>query len=827
VARLISSSAASIVQLVDGWECTSTPQGAAGIPEQVPSDANWIPARVPGTYATALRAAGLWNGIDGLPLDDMDIWYRTNFSGGEEEALCFEGLATVADVWLNGHFVLHSNNMFLPCQGTVRTLATNELYICFRSLSQWLRARQGRARWRSRIASPPTLRFSRTTLLGRMSGWCPTVHPVGPWRAILRRRRTSPVQITELDARASVRDGDGYLDLRCIVDANAGGDVDAAVDLGEDSAKLVRVSPREFAGRLVVPRVALWWPHTHGVPHLYPAKLRLGDLQYDLGRIGFRQIDVDHGADGNQFCLRVNGVPVFCRGACWTTPDLVSLPSEAQSHRPWLEAMRDAGLNMVRVGGTMVYEADSFYALCDELGLLVWQDAMLANFDYPHTSEFQTSLAAELEHFLDRTQLIASLAVFCGGSEVLQQARMFGLHPDKVDDRLYRTVIPEVLARSRPDVVYVCNSPSGGDLPFQPNVGIAHYYGVGAYLRPLSDARSAEVKFAAECLALANVPCARTVDEMGVTSTTEPRWKRAVPRDPGAGWDFDDVRDHYLARLFKVDPLRLRYADFARYLELSRAVSCILMEEVIGEWRRSGSTCRGALVWQWQDVAVGAGWGVIDSLGRRKAAWYGLQRASRPRQVVLTDEGLNGLHIHIINESDAPLHGRLTLTCFKDSATPVRKAEQVITIEPRSAVRLASGALMPDFFDITYAYRFGPLAFDATVASLYDALSGAVIAEACHFPDNAALAPIDPGLEVAVEHDADGWALRLLSRRFVRFLHIEDTAFIPTENWVHLPPNREARIALSPGPEAGAKPEGEVHGLNMDRIVRYSGRTLA
>src|SRR5262249_48701121 len=152
-----------------------------------------------------------------------------------------------------------------------------------------------------------------------------------------------------------------------------------------------------------------------------------------------------------------------------TTPDIVALPCEPASYRPWLESMRDAGLNIVRVGGTMVYEADAFYSLCDELGLLVWQDAMLANFDYPASAEFCASLVAELEHLLDRTQLNPSLAVLCGGSEVLQQAVMFGLSQDQIDDSLYCSVIPEVVQSKRPDLVYIANSPSGGDLPFHTN----------------------------------------------------------------------------------------------------------------------------------------------------------------------------------------------------------------------------------------------------------------------------------------------------------------------------------------------------------------------
>lgn len=822
MARLVSCSASLIDTLTIGWECTSTPPNAAAFPSEVPDSVRWIPARVPGTFAAALRDAGEWNGESPLELDHRDIWYRVRFNGGAEETLLFHGLATIADIWLNGEHA-GLENMFLPCSVSTRTSATNDLYICFRSLTQWLASQRGRARWRTRIAAPGTLRFARTTLLGRMPGWCPIVHPVGPWRPVQRKRRLLPYDVGTIDARASVVDGDGHLALRCVVDGDLPSGLDAVAEVGNRACRLDRISEREFAGKVVVPHVPLWWPHTHGQPRLHQARLRLGDAECDLGRIGFRTIEVDRGPDGSGFALHINGQPVFGRGACWTTPDIAALPCDAASYRPWLQALRDAGGNMVRIGGTMLYEADDFYALCDEFGLLVWQDAMLANFDYPTTEAFRTLLTAELEHFLHRTQLNACLAVFCGGSEVIQQAAMFGVPKDKIDDTLYQSVIPEVLRRIRPALPYVSNSPSGDGLPFLANSGVTHYYGVGAYCRPLDDARRAGVRFASECLAFAHVPCAHAVEELGISTTTDPRWKRSVPRDPGASWDFDDIRDHYLATLFKVDPLRVRYADFGRYLELSRAVSCILIEEVFSEWRRVGSTCRGALVWQWQDVQPGAGWGLMDPSGRRKPAWYAFQRACRTRQIMLTDEGLNGLAVHIVNEADEPLRAVLRLACLKHGSTPVREVEQPLVIGARSSLSLSSATLFPAFFDITYAYRFGPLAHDVTIASLHDEDSGRLIAEACHFPDIASLQPHDIGLEAKVEHDSDGWSLRLRSTSFAQFLHIDDHAFTASENWLHLAPGRDRRITLLPDREEAAVPQGEIRALNMDRVVRYAG----
>ncbi len=104
---------------------------------------------------------------------------------------------------------------------------------------------------------------------------------------------------------------------------------------------------------------------------------------YSLGLTGFRRIHIDTGADGRDFSVIVNGTPIFCRGAVWTNADIIRLPGSAEDYAPWLTLAVDAGMNMIRIGGTMTYESADFFRLCERLGLMVWQDVILANFDYP------------------------------------------------------------------------------------------------------------------------------------------------------------------------------------------------------------------------------------------------------------------------------------------------------------------------------------------------------------------------------------------------------------------------------------------------------------
>ncbi|HZZ12105.1 MAG TPA: glycoside hydrolase family 2 protein, partial [Paraburkholderia sp.] len=596
----------------------STPPGACASPADLPA-AGWLAAQVPGTVAGARRAAGLLDTAHPPPLAFDDHWYTLTLTGAGQRRLRLHGLATIAEVWLDNVRLLESDSMFITHDLDIVLNGSATLALCFRSLTPALTAKRSRARWRPRLVTPPTLRNVRTTLLGHMPGWCPSIHAVGPWRPI-ELLSDAPDAIGTIDLSSRLEGDDGVVSLTLrFVHAHDVAVARASLKCGEAVSSLQWRDAHTLTGSVRVAQAERWWPHTHGTPNLYPLTLQLDDgngnananddanaarvQSHPLGSIGFRSIEVDRGADGAGFALRVNGTPVFCRGACWTSADLVTLDGTEAQLRHTFALARDAGLNMLRVGGTMVYESDTFYALADEYGLLVWQDFALANFDYPNDAVFSASVEREASEFLIRTRRFASLAVLCGGSEVDQQAAMFGLPPAMREQPLFTELLPAVATRERPDVPYVSNSPSGGVWPFSTNEGITHYYGVGAYQRPLDDVRRAQVRFAAECLAFANVPDDATLhDAPGTIQAHDPRWKAAVPRDPGAGWDFDDVRDHYLHTLYGVEPARLRYEDPQRYLELSRAVVAELMADVFAEWRRAGSSCGGALVWQLQDL---------------------------------------------------------------------------------------------------------------------------------------------------------------------------------------------------------------------------------
>ncbi|WP_267551131.1 glycoside hydrolase family 2 protein [Rhizobium rhizogenes] len=809
------------MRLSEGWNLVLTDAGTCVSPSDVPLSAGLIPAPVPGTVAEALEKAGLFDRTKPHPLNDRDAWYicRLIDADAGDAVLRLEGLATLCEVFLNGQEILVSESMFEAHDIAVTLLGGDELALCFRALEPRLSEPGPRARWRPQMITPQGLRLVRTTLLGHMPGWCPEIHAVGPWRPVSLLRRNAPV-VSDLSLRPDLLDdGEGRLYASLSIE----GDVSEIVlRCGDVEQAFERDSPGRYNAILKIPGVEPWWPHTHGTPRLYDVVLVIDGIDYPLGQTGFRRLSVDRGADGQDFAVVVNGERIFCRGAVWTSADIARLPGGREDYEPWLRLAAEAGMNMIRIGGTMAYETPDFFRLCDELGLLVWQDFMFANFDYPKTDKaFNAHAEAEVSQLLSRTRLSPSLAVLCGGSEMQQQAAMMGLPEQFWKSPIVEEIIPPLVQSLRPDVPYVVNSPSGGAMPFTPNAGVTHYYGVGAYMRPLADARRANVRFSAESLAFAHVPQARTLGRhLPVPAVHSPLWKERVPRDRGASWDFDDVRDHYLQELYGFEPSRLRREDPDLYLSLSRAVTGEVAEETYAEWRRQGSGCNGALVWTLQDLLPGAGWGVIDSTGEPKPIWYALRRAFRPVQVLLTDEGTNGLDVHVINESDVALELTVQVSCLRDGRQIVVGSGRDLVVEARTKQKIACTDLFGAFFDTTYAFRFGPPSHDVTVAQLTASDTGALIAEAFYFPLGRTKAFHDAEIMASAVQQGENWFLDLSSDRLAQSVQIEFEAYRAEDDWFHLPPGSSRRLRLyrRAGVPVDAIPMGQIRTISSRRI---------
>ena len=377
-----------------GWDYVSLVPNQALIPTDLANlPLTWQPAVVPGTVAGSHQATGIFK-FGELNYDEQDYWYRCQITLPRAEfvALYFGGLATLAEVYWNDELILSSNNMF---QSHWVDMTYKQkfgiLHIRFRSLKTELVVKRPRPRWRTRLVDQQQLRWLRTTLLGRIAPWSPPVAPVGPFRGI-SIYSGDKVFVKQSQVSASLDGSRGVIHTSITLQMLGNGFLTKATLRAGSNSELIQFTDigdglfrTECSVHIENP--PLWWPHTHGTPALIDVSLELEGSDFttvlELGRTGFRSVDVDQ--QQGSFTIIVNNIPIFCRGACWTPTDVIALSADSKSMRATLLAARNAGMNMLRIFGSMLYESDEFYKTCDELGIMVWQDFMFSNMDYPLT----------------------------------------------------------------------------------------------------------------------------------------------------------------------------------------------------------------------------------------------------------------------------------------------------------------------------------------------------------------------------------------------------------------------------------------------------------
>ena len=838
--------------LEDGWHVARAAPGSHPAPPDE-DQLEWLPAVVPGTVAGALRAAGVTEPDD---LDAFDWWYRTRFiappaADDERVALLFEGLATIAEVYLNGVLLLKSDSMFSAhtLDAGEHLTTENELVICFRALLPLLGvSRRPRARWRTRLVAHGTLRFYRTALLGRAPGFAPRPAIVGPWRSVTLRHGPGPsLQRLALQTRLTERTGRLRVDAT-LTGVNPGAEVQlAATVLGPTPTTPVTLSEavggdrtgQVITGELVVSDVQPWWPHPYGDPTRYQVRVSVrvnGDtIAIEDRWVGFRTVTNEGELDRDGLALRINDVAVFARGAVWTPLDMSAPHGDDDTLRPVLERVRDAGMNMLRVPGISVYESDAFYDLCDELGILVWQDFMFANMDYPDSDErFMETVQIEVRQLLDRVGWRPSLVVLCGGSEVAQQAAMQGRDPALETSPLYGELLPASIRQAGTPAVYVLSAPWGGDVAFRPDRGVANYYGVGAYLRPLDDARRADVRFAAECLAFSNVPDSHPgelVDSRGF-GPQHPVGSRACRATSGRAGTSRTCGITICGCCTGSIQFNCAAPTSTGTWTLSRLTSGEVMAEVFGEWRRAGSRCGGGLVLWLTDLHPGAGWGVLDHGARPKLAFHSLRRALAPVAVWSSDEGLGGIVAHVANDRPEVLRAQLRVALYRDGELCVAEETIAITLGAHGNCEHNVEEVLGHFVDVSWSYRFGPPAQDVVVLSLERSheTETELLSQAFRFPigrPSGVESARRLGVTVSTHRANDGeWSVRTGASRLVHGCRLLIPGFEPADDGFSLEPGHRREIALR---RVGNDPEpsgGELTAANLAGPVAITSESV-
>lgn len=679
------------------------------------AERNWTPAVVPGGVHESLLAAGrIENPFYGDNerkaswIEERDWWYRTRFERpehgpGDRVRLVFDGLDTVADVWLNGSPLGHHENQFRPAEFDVTPLLEDDNVVLVR-FAPPLAGRQvpaivadelGRlaAAFGAELTGDggageggmlTTLPLATTLRKAAFSwGWDfgPNVPSIGIWRparlSIEHRAVISGhhVALTALDdsrslatARVAV-EADGFLPAtltaRVTLTSPSGRVFTAEIDL-EDGVG---------AAELTIPDPELWWTHDLGEPALHAVTIELLDggdvVDTVVDRVGLRTIELDRGTESQRrFRFILNGVPTFARGAAWLPASTLVGSVSAETHRDRVLRAREGNLNMLRVWGGGIYEQDSFYAACDELGVLIWQDFMFACIDYPDAdAALRHEVELEAEYQVKRLRNRASLALWCGNNEVhvLHLAAYQSVDEGDWGWHFFHETLPAAVAAHDGLTPYWPGSPYGeGQGIFSINGtddGDRHTWEVwhgmvipGMTIGPneypsVGDARHYR-RYAYDT--------ARFVSEFGIHASPElATLRRWIPED--------DLQVHsHVFDLHNKDTPKNKGDELLavtsglpqtleEYVDFTQAVQAEGMAFGIEHYRRRQPETSGALMWQFNDVWPGFSWSVVDYDGVPKSSYYAAKRASAPVAVSFRDTEDGGLELWLINNGPAPV----------------------------------------------------------------------------------------------------------------------------------------------------------------------------
>ena len=650
-----------------------------------------VDMQIPGTVLSGLLAAG----------KIKDPFYRTNedatralfwkdyvftrtFDVDEELlaqqhiVLVCEGLDTLAEISINGTFLAKTDNMHRTWKFQAKKLlhpGKNEIQIVFRSVLRFIEDYPYEAH--KKINYIPCGSMKGNQLLRKahsMFGWDwgPQTIDAGIFRDIYLQgyshARIEDIRIHQQHAKnVSVQTS---ITLSESVPGQK-----LCVELSEDGAdkplqtKLCKTNADGVAAvDFVIENPKLWWPNDYGDQPLYIVRTTLLDedgtsLESITRRIGLRTLTISQEKDewGNEFAFCVNGVKIFTRGGNYIPDDCLYTRITEKKLDYILESCRRAHFNCVRVWGGGYYPSDAFYDLCDEKGLIVWQDLMYACNAYDVTDAFAENCRQETYDNVRRLRHHASLGLWCGNNEIESAWDHWGdfqketpyLRADYI--RLFEEVLPKAVQEADGETFYWHSSPSSGgcfDNPDDANRGDTHYWDVWHGQKPFTDYRKYFFRFCSE-FGFQSFPCAKTVNSFTLEDD-----RNIFSRVMESHQKNDAANGKMLYYLSE----NLRYPkDLTHLLYASQVLQGMAIKYGVDHWRRNRGRCMGTLYWQINDDWPAPSWSSIDYFGRWKALHYMAQKFYTPHAVSMTLED-HRCHVYFSNESFETTEYSLTLS---------------------------------------------------------------------------------------------------------------------------------------------------------------------
>ncbi|WP_461597488.1 beta-mannosidase [Winogradskyella sp.] len=669
------------------------------------SDSVWHSASVPGNMFSDLLQHQLiedpfiGNNEENVQwVSETDWEYKTIFSLDEDLLekkhfeLSFEGLDTYASVYLNDSLILKTNNAFRKWEVDVKPYlkVDNELRLVFESTSKY----EAKAQEKLPYELPEGERiFTRKAQFQYGWDWGPKLNTSGIWRPIklvawhevyLKKDNTYIVQRQLTDSIA---------DFNILLEDYPSTEYSYEVYVNDELNQLYENLPSDMTG--VVPfqikNPKLWWPHNLGEPYLYDIKVVVKDGRKILDSIsvkkGLRTIELVTEKDsiGESFYFKVNGVPVYARGANYIPQHSFQNEVKHKDYEQLLNDVVNANMNMLRVWGGGIYEDDIFYDLCDEKGILVWQDFMFACAMYPGDKAFLNNVAKEAEDNVKRLRNHPSIALWCGNNESSEGWHRWGWQAKRSDEekeeiwnnylKVFDSILPKTVNKYSNTSYWQTSPKYGRGNPLYKSEGDAHDWWIWHDGYPFEHLETNVPRFMSE-FGFQSFPSYEVIQYINQSDSIEISSEGFKNHQKHArGFQ---IIDDYMQRDFPVPK------EAEDYVYMSQLLQAYGITKGIEAHRRAKPDNMGTLYWQLNDCWPAISWSSIDYFGNWKALHY---KAKRSFEDVLVSSKVenNILKTWVVNDDLNDATGKLDLKLMDFSGEMIWNNEQQISVDPLSS----------------------------------------------------------------------------------------------------------------------------------------------